>query len=190
MDAWRRDLGVHSLSPMSPSPQPPADPPPAEPPGRRSPRQALIVEDFRSVRRWLVLLGVIAVAASAVAAYALIRTGESADRERVNSLESSLREANTQLKRANRQRELERLETERRLGSTSEESDVAKIDRRLRGVERNVVDAVDAAANNGRALSRVGDRVGGIADRIDRVADRLTAVEDRQPGGADGEGGE
>ena len=172
---------------MSPSPQPPADPSPAEPPGRRSPRQALIVEDFRSVRRWLVLLGVIAVAASAVAAYALIKAGESADQERVNSLESSLREANTQLKRANRQRELERLETERRLGSTSEESDVAKIDRRLRGVERNVVDAVDAAADNGRALSRVGDRVGGVADRIDRVADRLTAVEDRQPGGARGE---
>jgi len=169
---------------MSSSPQPPVNTPPGEEPARR---RGLIVEDFRSVRRWLVLLGVLAVAASAVAAYALIQTGESADQERVNSLESSLRDANTQLKRANRQRELEQIETERRLGSTSEESDVAKIDRRMQSIERNAIAAVDAAADNGRALSRVGDRVAGVADRLDGVADRLTAVEDRQPGGAGGE---
>lgn len=171
---------------MSSSPQPPADPPVdpvadpppgEEPPGRRTRRAALIVEDFRSVRRWLVLLGVLAIAASAVAAYALIQTGESADQERVNSLERSLQDANAQLKRANRQRELERIELERRLGGTSEESDVTKIDRRLRGVERDVVDAVDAGADNGQALS-------GVNDRLDRLSDRLTAVEDVQPGGA------
>jgi len=129
------------------------------------------------VRRWLVLLGVLAVAASAVAAYALIQTDESADQERVNSLGRSLREANAQLERANRERDLERRELDRRLRSTSEESDVAKIDRRLRGVERDVVDALDATADSGRALSRLGDR-------IDRISDRLTAVEDRRPGGA------
>ncbi len=129
------------------------------------------------MRRWLVLLGVLAVAASAVAAYALLQTGESADRERVNSLERSLREANVQLKRANRERELERRELERRLGSASEESDVAKLDRRLRGIERDVVDALDASADNGRALSRLGGR-------IDRVSDRLSAVQDRRPDGA------
>ena len=60
------------------------------------------------MRRWLVLLGVLAVAASAVAAYALIQTDESADQERVNSLGRSLREANAQLERANRERDLER----------------------------------------------------------------------------------
>ncbi len=129
------------------------------------------------MRRWLVLLGVLAVAASAVAAYALIQTDESADQERVNSLGRNLREANAQLERANRERDLERRELERRLGSTSEESDVAKIDRRLRGVERDVVDALDATADSGRALSRLGDR-------IDSISDRLTAVEDRRPGGA------
>ena len=162
---------------MPETPRPPAEPPSeGERPRRRAGRSALIVEDFRSVRRWLVLLGVIAIAASAVAAYALIQTGESADKERVNSLERSVREANEQLKRANRQRELERLELDRRLGSTSEESDVAKIDRRVRAVERNAVEAADAAADNGRALSRLSDRVGGLSDR-------LTDVEDRQPGG-------
>lgn len=129
------------------------------------------------MRRWLVLLGVLAVAASAVAAYALIQTDESADQERVNSLGRSLREANAQLERANRERDLERRELDRRLRSTSEESDVAKIDRRLRGVERDVVDALDATADSGRALSRLGDR-------IDSISDRLTAVEDRRPGGA------
>ncbi len=128
------------------------------------------------MRRWLVLLGVLAIAAAAVAAYALIQTGESADKERVNSLERSLSEANEQLKRANRQRELERLELDRRLGSTSEEADVAKIDRRLRVVERQAVDVADAAADNGRALSR-------LSERVDGLSDRLTDVEDRQPGG-------
>ena len=149
--------------------------PPGEPPRRR--RAALIVEDFRSVRRWLVLLGVLAVAAAAVAAYALIEAGESADAERVNSLEASLRDARAEAKRTNRQLELERVELERRLSSTSEESDVAKIDRRLRGVERDVVDAVEASGDNRRALTRVNDR-------LDALSDRLTAVEDRQPGGA------
>ena len=162
---------------MPETPRPPGEPPSEEErPRRRAGRSALIVEDFRSVRRWLVLLGVIAIAASAVAAYALIQTGESADKERVNSLERSVREANEQLKRANRQRELERLELDRRLGSTSEESDVAKIDRRVRAVERNAVEAADAAADNGRALSR-------LSDRVDGLSDRLTDVEDRQPGG-------
>ena len=162
---------------MSDSPQPPAEPgPDEEPPRRRAGRSALIVEDFRSVRRWLVLLGVIALGASVVAAYALIQTGESADKERVNSLERSLSEANEQLKRANRQRELERLELDRRLGSTSEEADVAKIERRVRVVEKDVADAADAAADNGRSLSR-------LSDRVDALSDRLTDVEDRQPGG-------
>jgi len=128
------------------------------------------------VRRWLVLLGVLAIAASAVAVYALIQAGESADQQRVNSLERSLREANAELKRANRQRAADQRELQRQLGSTSEESDVAKIDRRLRGIERDVVDAVDAGADSGRALSR-------LDDRIDALSDRLTAVEDRRPGG-------
>ncbi len=130
------------------------------------------------MRRWLVLLGLLAVAAAAVAAYALIQADESADQERVNSLGRNLREANAELAQANRERALERRQLERRLGSTSEESDIAKLDRRLRGVERDVVDALDATADSGRALSRLGDR-------IDSLSDRLTAVEDRRPAGAD-----
>ncbi|MBA3305362.1 MAG: hypothetical protein H0U25_05485 [Thermoleophilaceae bacterium] len=160
---------------MPSHPLPPAEPPPDEElPRRRAGRSALIVEDFRSVRRWLVLLGVLAVAAAAVAAYSLLQSEESADRDRVNSLSRSLRDATAQLEEANRQRKLEGRQLERRLGSTSEESDVAKLDRRLRGVERDVVDAVDAAASSGRALSR-------LDDRIDALSDRLTAVEDRRP---------
>ncbi len=126
------------------------------------------------MRRWLVLLGVLAVAAVAVAAYSLLQSEESADRERVNSLSRSLRDATAELKQANRERKLEGRQLERQLGNTSDESDVARLDRRLRGVERDLVDAVDAAASSGRALSRLDERIGGLSDR-------LTAVEDRRP---------
>ncbi len=160
---------------MSPSRPPPVDPPPGgEPPVRQGRAPALVVEDFRSLRRWLVLLGVLAVAAVAVAAYALIQSGESADEERVSSLARNLREENTQLEQANRKGERERTELARRLGGTSEESDVAKLDRRLRRIERDVVDSVDAAADSGRVLSR-------LDDRIDALSDRVTEVEDRRP---------
>ena len=162
----------------SPSSDPPEDAPPGEqPPRRRGRRAALIVEDFRSVRRWLVVLGVLAIAAAAVAAYAVIQAGESADADRVNALEADLRDARAEVKRTNRQLELERVELERRLSSTSEEADVAKIDRRLRRVERDVVDVVKESGDNSEALER-------INARLDALADRIAAVEERQPGGA------
>lgn len=99
---------------MPSHPLPPAEPPPDEElPRRRAGRSALIVEDFRSVRRWLVLLGVLAVAAATVAAYSLLQSEESADRDRVNSLSRSLRDATAQLEEANRQRKLEGRQLER-----------------------------------------------------------------------------
>ena len=161
----------------TPGSEPPEVVPPDEQPTRRARRAALIVEDFRSVRRWLVLLGVLALAAAAVAAYALIEAGESADADRVNALEASLRDARADVKRTNRQLELERVELERRLATTSEEADVAKLERRLRRVERDVADVVESSADNDTATGR-------INDRLDTLSDRLTDIENRQAGGA------
>ena len=73
--------------PTSRPPQPLPDPGPPE--RRRRAGTALIVEDFRSVRRWLVVLGLVAVVATAVAVYALLRADDSesraADKQQVAS---------------------------------------------------------------------------------------------------------
>ncbi|CAN5534299.1 hypothetical protein BH20ACT19_BH20ACT19_02150 [soil metagenome] len=154
---------------------------PAPEPSRR--RTALIVEDFRSVRRWLVVLGVLAVVATAVAAYALIQGGESADEQRVEELERGLAEAQQRLGRTSEESEVNRLEESDRRQAEQQDirrltGQLERIDRRLRGVERDTVDALDTSASVGRAVNRVGDRVGALSDR-------LADVEERQPGGAD-----
>ncbi len=133
------------------------------------------------MRRWLVVLGVLAVVAAAVAAYALIQGGESADAQRVDQLERELDGAQEQLRRTSEESDVNKLEQSNR--RQAEQNDIRRltgqlerIDRRLRGVERDVVDAIDTSASTGRAVDRVGDRVEGLSDR-------LADVEERQPGG-------
>ena len=134
-----------------------------EPSGRRPVRPgALAVEDFKSVRRWLIVLGVIAVAAIGVAVYSIVRSGESADEDRAEALEQRLNAVEREARGAEEESDVERLEG--RVRRAGEESDIARLDRRLRRVERDVVDAVDASADTGRALQRLDQRV----DRLER----------------------
>ncbi len=131
--------------------------------------EPLAVEDFRSLRRWLVVLGVIAAIATAIAIYALLQANDSedqkADRERVVVLERQLRSRLA--------------EVDRRLGKTSEESDVrrlqrrgaeetdvTKLDKRLRRVENDATDAVDTAADSGQELVRIDRRLDILARRV------------------------
>ena len=149
---------------------------PPEPPeqARRRSFAGLVVEDIRSVRRWLAILGALAVIATALAVYALLQEGESADRSRVNQLERRLMGLE---RRASEESDVSRLE--RRARTKAEERDVrrlgfqlSRLDRRLRRVEGDVVDAVDAAAGAGRGISSLQDRVTGIANRLEDVEDR------------------
>jgi hypothetical protein len=141
-----------------------SEPPPQQPAGRRRARPAaLVVEDFKSVRRWLVVLGALAVLASAVAIYAVVKSGESADEDRTDALEQRLNAIQLQAEGAEEESDVERLE--RRLRRAAEEGDVARLDRRLRRIERDVVDALDAAADTGRALDRLDDRMGRLERR-------------------------
>ena len=133
---------------------------PEPPPGRRF--SALVVEDFRSVRRWLVLLGVLAVVAIAVAAYSILQSEQSADSDRVEALERQLDEATRTLRSTEEESDVENLE--RSVRGAAEEKDTARLDRRLRRVERDVVDALDASADTGRALRRMQVQV----DRLER----------------------
>ena len=137
------------------------EPSPRDTPGRRF--SALVVEDFRSVRRWLVLLGVLAVAASAVALYSILRSEQSADSDRVDLLEQRLDDADRQLRGASEESDVRRLE--RRVRRAGEETDVQRLDRRLRRVERDVVDALDTSADAGRALRRVQSQIDSLKRR-------------------------
>ena len=168
-------------------PQPPGEPPPGIPPGepsdqgRRRSFAGLVVEDIRSVRRWLALLGALAVIATGVAIIALLQGEESADEGKVGQLERRLADAEQQLRRAGEERDVTEIERQQR--TKAEETDirrlgsqVGRIERRLRRVEGDVVDAVDTAASTGRGVSRLEDRLNALSTRIDDV-------EDRQPRG-------
>jgi len=166
-----------------PPEEPPPDIPPGEPPERARRRSfaGLVVEDIRSVRRWLALLGALAVIATGIAIFALLKGGESADEGRVTQLERRLADAQRQLRRASEESDVNKIERGQRM--KAEETDIrrvgtqlGRVDRRLRRVEGDVVDAVDTTASTGRGIAS-------LDDRLNRLSTRVDDIEDRQPGG-------
>ncbi len=155
-------------------------PEPEDRPQRRS-FARLVVEDFRSVRRWLVLLGALAGIATAVAVYALVQGGGSADQQRVDQLERRVTDAQQRLRRTGEESDVNQLE--RRQRGTAEEADfsrlatqVSGIEGRLRRVERDLGDSIDASAGTGRALVR-------LDNRLERLTTRIGAAERNRRGG-------
>ena len=123
------------------------------------------------MRRWLVILGVIATVAVAVAIYAAIQASESeeekADRARVVVLERQLRDVEGRLGKASEESDVRRLQR-----SGAEESDVAKLDRRLRRVEDDMTDVADSSADTGRAVNRLDQRLDVLSRRIQALRRR------------------
>ena len=169
---------------MSLPPDPPGDAPVTEPepPGRRRRRTqwagALTVEDFRSVRRWLVVIGVLAALGTAIGIFALVKAFESeqeaAERERVVQLERTLRsnlaDLQDALSRTGEETDIARLGREVR--RRAEEGDVARVDRRLRRLEGQLGSVQQAASDTQRSVD-------GLSNRVSNLADDL---EDRQGG--------
>jgi len=155
---------------MPPPIDPQRDPPVRE---RVTVTPALAVEDFRSLRRWLVVLGVIAVLAAAVAAYALIKANESeskaVDEDRVVLLERSINRRSAEIDKRLARTATEIDNQERRLRRTGEESDVTKLDRRLRRVENDSADAVEAAADSGKELVQIERRLAALTREVERL---------------------
>ena len=152
---------------MSLPPEPPGDAPvtePDEPPGRSRRRAqwagALTIEDFRSVRRWLVVIGITAVLGTAIGIFALVKAYESeqqaADRERVVQLERTLRANLAELARLGRE-----------LRRRAEEADVARVDRRLRSLEAQFSSIQDAAADTQSSVDNLSNRVSDLADELE-----------------------
>ena len=149
---------------------PPDDPPPRE---RAPAASGLAVEDFRSLRRWLVVLGLIAVLAAGAAAVALVKADESeseaADEDRVVLLERSLERRIAEMDRRVARTSAEIDKQERRLRRAGEETDVARLDRRLRRVEDDATDAVEAAANAGERLGSIERRLAALRRDVRRL---------------------
>jgi hypothetical protein len=127
--------------------------PPAVPPDRPQPATQ---DDIRSLRRWLLVAGVWAAAATAIAVIALIQATQD-DSEEIGAKTAS------QIGRV--QRDLnERLDgIEQQLGDLAPAEDVTRLDNRLKKVE-------DAA-------SKTNDRLGTLADDVDDLTTRVEELE-------------
>jgi len=125
------------------------------------------------MRRWLIVLGLISVLAAGVAVFAVIKANESnseaADKDRLvlleRSLDRRLAEVDNRLNRTGSEIDSQ----EGRLRRTGEESDVAKLDRRLRRVENDSTDAVEAAADAGKGLAGIERRLAALTREVQRL---------------------
>jgi predicted nucleic acid-binding Zn-ribbon protein len=129
--------------------------------------EPLTIEDFRSLRRWLAVLGVVAAIASAIAVYALVTADGSAGDDEVGALEDRLVEAERKLGGASEESDVR--EVERRLRRTGEESDVRVLDKRITQLEEDVVDAIDAGADRGKEVNRLTQRVEALSREVRRL---------------------
>ena len=129
------------------------------PPGDLDRGSELAIEDFRSLRRWLIALGILTLAALAVAVFALVRAEESdrgsADRRGVRASVRSLDER------------IEELEED--VERTSEESDAARLDRRLRRVEGNLPEVAEAAADARESNGTLSERVDQLSEDVQEL---------------------
>jgi hypothetical protein len=154
---------------------------PEPPPDRRRRRlslgTALVLEDFRSVRRWLAVLGAVALLALGGAAWSLVKVyelqGDSADRDRVlrleRTLDARLAELQAALRRAGEEEDITRLQRELRRKANA--GQLARLDGRLERLAEDVGAAADGSADATRALNRLSDRVDALAERVERRAD-------------------
>ncbi|MEA2454659.1 MAG: hypothetical protein QOI45_921 [Thermoleophilaceae bacterium] len=138
--------------------------PPGVPPSRPEP---VTTDDLRAVRRWLLVAGVWAAAATAIAVIALINS---------NSKDDERRSARTTSQIARVQRQLsDRLdELDSRISDLAPATDVAKLDTRLKKTEEAVSKATDR-------LDAVGKDVDKLQSRVDDLEQQVQSSTDTTP---------
>jgi predicted nucleic acid-binding Zn-ribbon protein len=129
--------------------------------------EPLTIEDFRSLRRWLAVLGAAAAIASAIAVYALVTADGSAGDDEVAALEDRLAKAERELGAAGEESDVR--DVQRRLRRTGEEADIRVLDERITRLENDIVTALDAGADRGRELNRLTQRVEALAREVRRL---------------------
>jgi len=127
------------------------EPPPA--PYIEDDRPATLGE-LRSTRRWLVAAAVWAVAATALAVFALIEAGKDDD--------AAQTQAASELGRVQRGLNNRIDELESRIDDLPTSDDLSQLDGRLKDLE-------DASDNVGTDIDRLGDRLGDLEGRVDEL---------------------
>ena len=144
------------------SPQEPI--PPGVPEGYLPPETPATIEHVRSLRRWLAVVGVWAVAASAIALLALLEEDERgavapaprSDGAGVAALERTLDRRLDKL-----ERDLERSEVA--------PADIRRLDRRLKEAEGELADATESTAKATEAATQLGERIDDLEQRIEKL---------------------
>jgi peptidoglycan hydrolase CwlO-like protein len=140
---------------------PPAVPEASSPPPRPEPATT---DDIRSLRRWLLVAGVWAVAATAIAVIALVKAND-ANNDQENARTAS------QLTQVQRQLSSQLDDLEKRIGELAPAEDVSKLDNRLQKVEN--------AANN------TCDQVDALGKDLDDLQKRVDDLEQQAQSGTD-----
>jgi septal ring factor EnvC (AmiA/AmiB activator) len=144
------------------------DRPGAQPPAGR--RERLLTDDqlpasvgqFKSLRRWLIVAGVWAVAATALAVFALIQANQQDDEGR--------EQAAGELGRVQRQLDNRIDGLEQRIEALPTSDDVSNLENRLGKVE-------DDASQATQDVERLGNRLDDLEGRVDEL-DQAPAAED------------
>lgn len=129
-----------------------AEPPPA--PYIEDDRAATYGE-LRSTRRWLAVAGVWAVAATAIAVFALIEANKDDD-------EAARKQAAGELGRVQRQLNARIDELESRIEDLPSSDDVSKLDDRIKDIE-------DGADKTSTDIERLGNRLDDLESRVDDI---------------------
>jgi TolA-binding protein len=145
-----------------PAPAPPAAPPPAARP------ELATQDDVRSLRRWLLVAGVWAVAATAIAVIALVQANKDDSAQIGEQTASQVGKVQRDLNN--------RLDAiEKQLDDLAPASDISRLDKRLQKVE-------DQASKTGTQLEKVSGRVDDLEKRVDDLESQ------QQSGATDGTG--
>ena len=136
-----------------------AAPPPAAPPPRV---EAATAEDLRAVRRWLLVAGAWAVAATAIAVIALIQANKD-DSAKIGERTAS------QVGRVQRQLTGRLDDIDKRLDGLAPTSDVTRLDRRLKKAEDDTTKATTQL-----------DKLSGRVDDLETRADDLEQQQSSQ----------
>ncbi len=131
---------------------------------------AVLLEDLRSLRRWLTIVGLVALTALGVAAYSLVRAADDGEaerqsrtnRERAEALDRRLDQAETRLGRAGEETDVTSLQ--QRLAD--QETDTTRLERALARARSDASDATAGARDREDAIRELDDRTQELADSI------------------------
>jgi septal ring factor EnvC (AmiA/AmiB activator) len=143
-----------------------AEPPPAPPgsPPAEPPPKLATADDLRGLRRWLVVAGVWAAAATAIAVIALVKANDAGNEEEAARTASQLTQEQKALSRR-----VDDLEG--RLDELAPAEDVTKLDQRLKKVENQA--------------TKTGDRVEALGKDLDDLEGRVDDLEQAAESGTD-----